>query len=133
MMLRHPPGHQQRTAAYFLAQGHYDLLIQNMRRKFAGRRIALEDALAKTDLNVAGAATFGGSSLWIKGPDGIDSTSLAKNLLEDGVMIEPGAPYFSGRNQPTEFFRLGYSSISVEKIEEGVRLIALKIFETKNS
>lgn len=127
IMLRHPPGHQQRTAAYFLAQGHYDLLIRNMRRKFSDRRDALESAIAKTELDVASAATFGGSSLWIRGPDGIDSTVLAKDLLQDGVMIEPGAPFFNGRNQPTEFFRLGYSSIPVEKIEKGIHLIANRI------
>lgn len=131
MMLRHPPGHQQRTAAYFLAQGHYDLLIRNMRRKFSGRRIAIEEALAKTDLQLAGAANFGGSSLWLKGPDGIDTTILARELLEVGVMIEPGAPFFSGKDQPTEFFRLGYSSIPVEKIPEGIQLIADKVSAAK--
>ncbi|SLN65391.1 HTH-type transcriptional regulatory protein GabR [Roseovarius litorisediminis] len=127
MMLRHPPGHLQRTAAYFLAQGHYDLLIRDMRRKFAQRRKAMIEALGKTNLEIAGAAQFGGSSLWIRAPSGINTENLARELINDGVVIEPGAPFFNGDNAPTEFFRLGYSSIPVERIEDGIRLIAERI------
>ncbi|WP_282128273.1 PLP-dependent aminotransferase family protein [Roseobacter litoralis] len=127
MILRHPPGHLQRTAAYFLAQGHYDLLIRDMRRAFAKRRAAVVDALGNTDLEISGAAQFGGTSLWVKTPDGIDTETLATDLLKDGVVVEPGAPFFSGDNQPKGFFRLGYSSIPVDKIPEGVRLISAKV------
>ncbi|MEP1519658.1 PLP-dependent aminotransferase family protein [Ascidiaceihabitans sp.] len=126
MMLRHPPGHLQRTAAYFLAQGHYDLLIRDMRREFAKRRTAAVDALKGTVLETAGAAKFGGTSLWIKAPDGTDTEILAQELLSDGVVIEPGAPFFSGDNQPNEYFRLGYSSIPVNRIAKGIRIIADK-------
>lgn len=127
MMLRHPPGHLQRSAAYFLAQGHYDLLIRDMRRTFAKRRTAAVEALQRTDLHMAGAAQFGGTSLWIKAPDGTDTEMLAKDLWIDGVVIEPGAPFFSGRDQPTEYFRLGYSSIPVDRIAEGISIISDKI------
>lgn len=133
MMLRHPPGHLQRTAAYFLAQGHYDLLIRDMRRQFARRREVMSKALAKTDLQIAGAASFGGSSLWIKGPEGLDATALAAELLQDSVLIEPGAPFFDGDTIPTEYFRLGYSSIPVERIEAGIDLIARRLAKTTGS
>lgn len=124
MMLRHPPGHLQRTAAYFLAQGHYDLLIRDMRREFAERRNAMIKALEQTQLEIAGSAKFGGSSLWIKAPSGIDTEILAEKLLDVGVVIEPGAPFFSRHYKPKEFFRLGYSSIPVKNIAEGISRIA---------
>ncbi len=127
MMLRHPPGHLQRTAAYFLAQGHYDLLIRDMRREFAKRREAVLEAIGKTSLHVAGAAQFGGTSLWVKAPDGTDTETLAQDLLTDGVVIEPGAPFFHGDAHPTEYFRLGYSSIPLAKIAQGIALIAQRI------
>lgn len=123
MMLRHPPGHLQRTTAYFLAQGYYDLLIRDMRRKFAQRRKAMIDALGRTNLEIAGAAQFGGSSLWIRAPFEIDTQELADELINDGVLIEPGAPFFNGDKAPRDYFRLGYSSIPVEQIEDGIRLI----------
>lgn len=123
MMLRHPPGHLQRTAAYFLAQGHYDLLMRDMRTVFAKRRAAVIEALKLTDLEMAGAARFGGTSLWIKAPDGVNTEVLARTLLSDGVVIEPGAPFFDGNDYPKEFFRLGYSSIPIDRIAEGIRRI----------
>ncbi|SFU10427.1 MocR-like pyridoxine biosynthesis transcription factor PdxR [Sedimentitalea nanhaiensis] len=133
MILRNPPGHLQRTAAYFLAQGHYDLLIRDMRRQFARRRKVMVDALGKTNLEIAGAAQFGGSSLWVKAPAGIDTENLATKLIDDGVVIEPGAPFFGGGNVPTEYFRLGYSSIPIEQIETGVRLIYDRILDESAS
>lgn len=129
MMLRHPPGHQQRAAAYFLAQGHYDLLIRNMRRKLEGRRREMELALSQTDLHVAGAARFGGSSFWIKGAEGTDTEKLAQELLTDGVAIEPGAAFFSETHGPTPYFRLGYSSIPEDRIAKGIALIAKRVAE----
>ncbi len=124
LMLRHPAGHQQRTAAYFMAQGHFDMQIRNMRRQFARRREAMQRALEVTAFDVAGAARFGGSSLWVKGPAGLDATELARNLLDDGVLIEPGASFFDGEDCPKEFFRLGFSSIPADRIEMGIKLIA---------
>lgn len=127
LMLRHPPGHQQRTAAYFLAQGHYEMLIRDMRREFSKRRTMAVHALQDTALEMAGAAKFGGTSLWIKAPDGTDTEILARDLLKDGVVIEPGAPFFNGDEYPTEFFRLGYSSIPVDRIFDGIRIIGEKV------
>jgi GntR family transcriptional regulator/MocR family aminotransferase len=124
LMLRHPAGHQQRTAAYFMAQGHFDMQIRNMRRQFGRRREAMQAALEKTVFQIAGAARFGGSSLWVKGPPGLDATELAFDLLKAGVLIEPGAPFFDGAGRPTEFFRLGFSSIPADLIEDGIALIA---------
>ena len=127
LILRHPPGHLQRTVAYFLALGHYDGLIRDMRKVFAERRTILTQALQNEGLKIAGAATFGGSNLWIKGPDGLDSLQLARVLHDDGVLIEPGAPFFEDGRGSVQYFRLAYSSITSEKIEEGVRKIALRL------
>ena len=98
-----------------------------MRRKFSRRREAMIDALNRTNLEIAGAAQFGGSSLWIKAPFGVDTEALAKELINDGVVIEPGAPFFNGDKAPVDYFRLGYSSIPVERIEDGIRLIFERI------
>ncbi|MGI9356355.1 MAG: PLP-dependent aminotransferase family protein, partial [Rhizobiaceae bacterium] len=127
LTLRHPPGHLQRTVAYFLALGHYDGLIRDMRKVFAERRTILTQALQNEGLKIAGAATFGGTNLWIKGPEGLDSLQLARVLHDDGVLIEPGAPFFEDSRGPVQYFRLAYSSITSEKIEDGVRKIAMRL------
>jgi GntR family transcriptional regulator/MocR family aminotransferase len=123
-VLRHPPGHIQRTAAYFLSLGHYDAQIRRMSRALHDRRAALEAAVAQHGLTIAGRGVYGGSSVWMRAPEGTDTAALANALRTDGVLIEPGAPFFAGPARPTEFYRLGYSSIPSPRIAEGIARIA---------
>ncbi|MEM6481147.1 MAG: PLP-dependent aminotransferase family protein, partial [Pseudomonadota bacterium] len=84
-VLRHPPGHIQRTAAYFLSLGHYDSLIRRIGRVYAERRSTIEAALAHHGLGVQGRGVFGGSSIWMRAADHVDTTALARDLLESSV------------------------------------------------
>ncbi|WP_170575744.1 PLP-dependent aminotransferase family protein [Ruegeria atlantica] len=124
LVLRHPPGHIQRTAAYFLSLGHYDAQIRRMSKALAQRREALDEAVEQYGLTVAGRGIMGGSSLWMSAPEHVDTAQLAHSLQEQSVHIEPGAPFFSGSHQPRNFYRLGYSSIQQERIKPGIKLIA---------
>ena len=126
-MLRHPPGHIQRTTAYFLARGHYDAMIRQMRNAYERRRAVMQEALEQTPIEIAGSAGFGGSSFWVRAPDGIDTAALALSLRERGVLIEPGNPFFAGAESPDNCFRLAYSSIPASRIPEGVARIAREI------
>ncbi|THH35289.1 PLP-dependent aminotransferase family protein [Aliishimia ponticola] len=123
-VLRHPPGHIQRTAAYFLSLGHYDALIRRMSQALHNRRTVIETAIAKHELSVAGLGAFGGSSIWMRAPDGVNTADLARRLAEQSVLIEPGAPFFAGPDRPTQFYRLAYSSIPDARIPEGIARIA---------
>ena len=120
MMLRHPPGHIQRTVAYFLSLGHYDALINRMRNAYRRRRQVMEEAIRENGLVVAGQGGFGGSSFWMRAPAGVDTEQLAEALRADGVLIEPGRAFFAPDQAPRNFYRLGYSSISPAKIPEGI-------------
>ncbi len=123
-VLRHPPGHIQRTAAYFLSLGHYDAQIRRMGRVLHERRRALERAVAEHGLTIAGRGAYGGSSLWMRAPEHVDTEPLALALQARGVLIEPGAPFFAGPKRARNFFRLAYSSIPAERIAPGVATIA---------
>lgn len=124
LVLRHPPGHIQRTAAYFLSLGHYDAQIRRMSKTLARRREALDAAVEQYGLTAAGRGIMGGSSLWMSAPERVDTTKLAQKLQSQGVHIEPGAPFFNGLHRPHNFYRLGYSSIGRDRIGPGVKLIA---------
>ncbi len=124
LALRHPPGHIQRTAAYFLSLGHYDAQIRRMSKALAQRRDALDNAVDQHGLTVAGRGILGGSSLWMSAPPHVDTTELAQRLRGQSVHIEPGAPFFSGPERPRNFYRLGYSSIALDRIAPGAKLIA---------
>lgn len=126
LMLRHPPGYAQRTAAYFLALGHHDALIKRLRKVLAERREAMESALESAGLTDAKAPKFGGASFWMQAPDAVDTAELALRLRDKGVLIEPGAPFFGGE-KPSHYMRLGYSSIKSEKIAAGIDIISEEI------
>ncbi|WP_370576959.1 PLP-dependent aminotransferase family protein [Paracoccus sp. PAR01] len=124
MMLRHPPGHVQRTMAYFLSLGHYDRQVKRMRDSFAERRRITADALARHGLDAGQPGGAGGSSFWLRTPPGIDSDILARALKADGVLIEPGRAFFLESEAGRGHYRLAYSSIQAGLIDEGVRRIA---------
>ena len=122
-ILRHPPGHIQRTAAYFMSLGHYDALIKRTARAFAARRQIMAEAIEKNGLTIAGGGN-GGSSFWMRAPKGVDTKGLARTLAEQGVLIEPGAAFFQDPNPPQEYYRLAYSSIPEARIPDGITRIA---------
>lgn len=124
LVLRHPPGHIQRTVAYFLADGHYDALINRMRVAFRRRRQVMEESIAEQGLTVAGQGGFGGSSIWMRAPDGTDTEVLAARLRANGVLIEPGRPFFHPARADHQHYRLAYSSIAPSRIPEGMARIA---------
>jgi len=126
LMLRHPPGYAQRTAAYFLAFGHHDALINRLRNALAQRRAVMEEALDTAGLSDARAPQFGGASFWIETARSIDTVELADTLRERNVLIEPGAPFFAGK-QSSRYMRLGYSSIKSERIAAGIKIICEEI------
>ncbi len=123
-VLRHPPGHIQRTTAFFLSLGHYDAQIRRMVGILHNRRKAMEDAINQTGLRIAGRGAYGGSSLWMKAPDGVDTDQAAIRLRDDSVLLEPGAPFFMGPDRPHNFYRLAYSSIPTARIAEGIAAVA---------
>src|SRR6056297_805883 len=131
-VLRHPPGLMQRTAAYFLGLGHHDALIRRMARVFSERRAAMEAALARHELEVAGRGAFGGSSIWMRAPGEVDTSALASRLRARGVLIEPGAAFFHEPDPPRNFYRIAYSSIPAERIPEGIAQLAEGLAEAGN-
>lgn len=120
LMLRHPPGHLQRTVAYFLALGHYDAVLHRMRTEYHRRHDVMATALREKDLKIVGSSTFGGTSFWMEGPEGLDADRLVSELRRDGVLVESGSPFFPQSDQPCRYFRMGYSSIPRSNIVEGV-------------
>ncbi|MES2666076.1 MAG: PLP-dependent aminotransferase family protein [Pseudomonadota bacterium] len=127
LVLRHPPGHIQRTVAYFLGDGHYDAMINKMRTAFRRRRLAMDEAIRDHGLTIAGQGGFGGSSIWMRAPEGVDTEPLASALRADGVLIEPGRAFFDPVRPQSQFYRLAFSSIAPARIPEGIARIARAI------
>ena len=126
-VLRHPPGHIQRTTAYFLSLGHYDALVRKIGKIYQKRREVMENAINEHELEIAGRGVFGGSSFWMRAPEDVSTVELKLALMERDVLIETGHPYFAAGAGIKNFYRLAYSSISRGLIPEGVSRIAQEI------
>ncbi len=124
LMLRHPPNNNQRTTALFLSLGHYDSLVHKLHKAYRARWECLGVALDKHLPGMSQAPSFGGTSFWVTGPGNLDAEKLAEQALEEGVVIEPGHACFAQKPMPKNVFRLGFSSIPLERIEPGIEILA---------
>lgn len=88
------------------------------------RRLRMEEGIAQYGLDLAGQGAHGGSSVWMRAPEGIDTQVLADRLHSKGVLIEPGQSFFGGEERPRNYYRLGYSSIPASRINSGLQALA---------
>ena len=77
-----------------------------------------------TETGVSSPGATGGSSLWLATPAGLDVDELARDLKARDVLIEPGTPFFSTAREGESFYRIAYSSITSDRIPEGIQRIA---------
>jgi GntR family transcriptional regulator/MocR family aminotransferase len=128
LSIRHPPLNNQRTAAYFLALGHYDALMMRLGQVFDERRTALRDALNHyLQQSIAITPVSGGTAFWVRGPDELDVGFLAREAARRGILIEPLEHYFAGAEQPQSCFRMGITGVPLEKIRPAIESLAMLI------
>lgn len=124
LVLRHPPGNNQRVVALFLALGGHDALINRLHRAYHKRWQAMALALDTHFSGWAEAPVFGGTSFWCRGPQGFDAGAFSAAALERGVVIERGDVFFTDGEAHKNYFRLGFSSIPEDKIDAGIAILA---------
>jgi GntR family transcriptional regulator/MocR family aminotransferase len=124
LMLRHPPANNERAVALFLSLGHHDSLVRRLSHAYKERWQVMGQALARHLPESARMPTFGGTSYWVEGPDGLETQVLVERAAEQGILIERGDVFFLSDQPPRNFFRLGFSSISVDRIEPGIETLA---------
>ncbi len=126
-VLNHPPLNNQRTMAYFLSLGHYDSLMLRIGRVFRERRIALRDALNNMrGIPMEISPEVGGTTYWVRTPNDFDVRNLAIEAEKHGILVEPVSHYYANQGNAEHCFRMGVTSLTVEKIRPGVeRLVKL--------
>ncbi|MFT5445360.1 MAG: GntR family transcriptional regulator/MocR family aminotransferase [Gammaproteobacteria bacterium] len=124
LMLRHSPANNERAVALFLARGHHDSLVRRLSHAYKERWQAMGDALAKHFPESSRTPAFGGTAYWVCGPRSLDTCALKVRAQKQGILIEPGDIFFQQNDPPKHYFRLGFSSIPVERIEPGIAKLA---------
>lgn len=122
LLLRHPPANNQHAVALFLSLGHHDALIHRLTQIYRARWETMSAALRQYLPQTSHAPSTGGSSYWVRGPENLDARELARCAEAQSVFIEPGDVAFHNSDDPPRaYFRLGFSAVSEELIEPGVR------------
>jgi len=125
LMVRNPPLNNQRAAAYFLSLGHYDTYMLRLSQIFRERWIALRDALNYT-LQQYSVTTHsqGGTTCWVRAPDGVEVEHLIGEAAKRGILLEPVRHFYAFQENTQNCFRMGITSLSVDRIREGVEKLA---------
>ena len=124
LMVRHPPSNNQHTTALFLALGYHDSLLLRLNRIYRERWREMGRALKDHIPNSSRVPSFGGSSYWVCGPEGLNAGKLATAARKEGIIIEPGRVYFNRPKPPENYFRLGFSSIVKSRIRPGIEILS---------
>ena len=120
-IMNHPPLNNQRAAAFFLSLGHYDALMMRLGRLLQERRLALRDALTwMRGVPMEISPEVGGTTYWVRTPDDFDVEAFATSAAQRGILIEPVRHYYANEENAENCFRMGVTSIDVERIRPGV-------------
>ena len=110
-----------------------DRHVGRIAREYDRRRAAVLEALGRhLPEGAAWTEPRGGFSLLLTLPSGCDATALLPRALRRGVSFTPGARFFlDGSGEETA--RLSFSSVSVRRIDDGIRRLAEAVGEWRRS
>jgi GntR family transcriptional regulator/MocR family aminotransferase len=123
LVMRHVATNNQQVAANFIAHGHHEAYVRRLNLAYRERSRALHEALRAHAPALAPVVARGGSAVWVSGPQALDGRALAASLYRQGVIVEPGDVFYQTRRQACHQMRIGYSSIALDRIDAGIRLL----------
>jgi len=105
----------------FMTQCDLDAHIQKIRDLY-GRKCNLMLSCLEKELpaSIKFTRPEGGLFIWVTLPDGVDANAFLKAAIAEKLMIVPGATFNCDTTEPSQSFRLNYSTPSDEQIVEGV-------------
>lgn len=124
LCLRHPANNNELAAARFIQSGYHEAYVNYLNGVYRERSQRLESAMRRHLPHWDCGPREGGSSLWVEGPGDMRASDVAARARRNGVLLEPGEVFFATEHAPGNYFRMGYSSISIEDIEEGIQRLA---------
>lgn len=106
----------------FCRGGSFERSIETVKAALSERAERLSAALRREIPEARFVEPEGGYFLWVEMPDGFDGDALFAAAKERGVQIVKGTDFLveGGENA----FRLAYSGVTVEEIDEGVSRLA---------
>lgn len=130
----HSPSLNQRLAFEVLnAPGFMQAHLPRIRSLYKSQCQAMLDALQKhMPQGVHWNTPQGGMFLWLRLPEGLDSTALLPKAVQNGVAFVPGAAFYD-THPDVQTMRLSFVTASAEEIDRGVALLARTIAEAQSA
>lgn len=118
----HTPMITQLMAYEYLCRYNIDELILKMRANYAHKCKTMLDAIEKYfPEGVEYTRPGGGLFIWCDLGNGIDTLALSKKAIEKKVVYVPGNTFMIDMDKPCSALRLNYSTMTDEKIVEGIK------------
>ncbi|MCT4632356.1 MAG: PLP-dependent aminotransferase family protein [Firmicutes bacterium] len=119
----------QRTFELYIKEGLWDkrldLTLENYKERY-------EKVISILSKNLPKEVSFheprGGLHIWIGLPNGYSTDQLYKRLRDKDILIAPGSSFKMNR-KPSNYFRLSFSTMSDELMEEGLKVIIEEIID----
>ena len=122
----HTPMLPQLLATEYMKRYDLDALILKMRENYAHKCKTMLDAMEHYfPSDVTYTRPGGGLFIWCDLGHGLDTFALSKKAIEQKVVYVPGNTFMVDMDQPTSTLRLNYSTMSDEKIVEGIRRLGI--------
>jgi 2-aminoadipate transaminase len=114
----------QATLAEFLRRGYFAKHLSKMRKLYATRLTALDEALRKhMPEETRWTRPEGGMCLWLELPPGFDASELLIHAKERGLLFAPGR-YFYVQSHLPNTLRLGFANLSEKELARGAATLA---------
>lgn len=118
---RGAPTLTQAAVADFITEGHFERHLRRLRKEYGQHRQIMVAALKRY---LAGKVTFAsepaGLHVMLFLQDGLNEAEVVARAAACGVRVYAGSPYHL-QDPPPPSILLGFSGLSVERIEDGVR------------
>lgn len=116
----------QLLATEYMKQYDLDALILKMRATYAHKCKTMLDAMEEYfPEGVTYTKPNGGLFIWADLHNGLDSYELSKKAVEEKVVYVPGNTFMVDMDAPRSSLRLNYSTMTDEKIVEGIRRLGI--------
>lgn len=119
----HTPVLNQMMCAEFMKRYDIDEFIKKNCELYGEKCRVMLEAMEKyfpTD-KVKWTKPEGGIFIWCECKGISDVSEIVNKALEEKVAIVPGSNFATDNKQPSNMFRLNFSSVSTEKIQEGIK------------
>lgn len=111
----------QMIVAKYISTYNLDDHIEKIKALYKRRRQCMLDAMEKYfPKNIVYTRPRGGLFIWVILPEGNDCKEILQKALKENVAFVPGQPFYA-HGDVTNTFRLNYSNMPEDRIEEGIK------------